>query len=396
VYVILLYYVLYSLAQIPVLTFSGRMESAKQQLPETLGTLTRVPLIIYAVMFGLGAVALSLSYVATGLVMLVVGLYLFRSHDYGRPDREMLASYSRYAFPIIPLLIVIVLSQNLPPVLIAYFTGSEVEVAGYFMLQRVTLIFVLVSTSISPVLFPKFSKDHASKDMDALKETCVLSERLISIYMMPVVALAIALAPALIHIFLVQAYVEFASALALLAAYAFVTSIDATYISAIYGVDRPDINLRLGLMTASVTIIGFLVLIPRTFFGVSLLGGGAVGAAAALFLGGCVEYAVSRHYARKIAGVSCYRRIWLHIAAGAATVASLVLLSQAGDLAFGLAPLEWRWFHLLGYSMAGLGVYFGILVAAKEYGRRDVRFALDLLNARKMLSYVSSELRGKK
>jgi O-antigen/teichoic acid export membrane protein len=396
VYVVLIYYSLFSLAQIPILTFSGRIESAKQQAPETIGTLVRVPLIIYAVLLGLGAVALAMSYVATGLVMLIVGVFLFRSYKYGSPDRETLGSYSRYAIPIIPLLMVTILSQNLPPVLIAYFTGSEVEVAGYFMLQRVTLVFILVSTSVSPVLFPKFSRDHAAKAMGSLKDTCVQSERLISMYMMPVVALAIALAPALIHIFLIKTYVEYSLALALLASYAFVVSIDATYISAIYGVDRPDINLRLGLVTAAVTIIGFFTLVPRTFFGLSLLGGGATGAAAALFIGGCVEYAVSRHYAKGVAGVSCYKRIWVHVGAGVATVAFLLLASHLSEAYLSLPLLEWRWFHLLAYSSAGLGLYFGILAAAREFTGRDLRLISDLLNVRKMLTYVSSEMREKR
>ncbi|MFH0815621.1 MAG: oligosaccharide flippase family protein [Methanobacteriota archaeon] len=388
VYIILIYYALFSLAQVPVVTFSGRMESAKQQMPETLGTLARAPLIVYAVMAGLGAVALSLSYVGTGLVMLIVAALLFRSYKVGHPDRETFKSYSGYATPIILILLILVLSQNLPPVLIAYFTGSDVEVAGYFMVQRVTLIFILVSSSVSPILFPKLSKDHACKDIGAMNDTCKASERIISMYMVPVVAATAALAPALIHIFLADTYLPMASALVLLVAYAFVTSIDMTYVNVLYGIGRPDINLRLGIVTVSVTLAGFAILIPRTFFGLTLLGGGATGAAAALLLGGCAEYAVSRYYAKKMAGIESYQRIWIHIFAGA---------TMAGIL-YGLhaAHLVDRWYTLAGASALGLGLYAAILWAANELRRRDLKFIAEILNVRKMLSYISTELRGKK
>jgi len=388
VYVIMVYFVLFSIAQVPVATFSGRMEAAKQQLPETVGTLARAPLLVYAVMAGMGAVALSLSYVGTGLVMLFVAVLLFRSYKIGQPDREMLKSYTKYATPVMLILLILVLSQNLPPVLIAYFTGSDVEVAGYFMVQRVSLVFILVSSSVSPILFPKLSKDHACKDMGSMNNTCKESERLISLYMVPFMAATAALAPALIHIFLSDTYLPMAPALVLLAAFAFVTSIDMTYLNVLYGVDRPDINMRLGIVTVSVTLAGFVLLIPRTILGFTLLGGGATGAAAALLIGVCVEYAVSRYYAKKVAGIESYRRIWIHLAAGVAMSFMLYGLYAAG--------FADRWYSLAGISIAGLGLYLAILWAAKEFGKRDLVFILDTLNVRKMASYMSSELKGKK
>lgn len=388
VYVIMVYYALFSLAQIPVATFTGRMEAAKQQLPETIGTLARAPLIVYAVMAGMGAVALSLSYLGTGLVMLFVAVLLFRSYRIGQPDREMLKSYTSYATPVMLILLILVLSQNLPPVLIAYFTGSDVEVAGYFMVQRVTLIFILVSSSVSPILFPKLSKDHACQALGSMNDTCRESERMISLYMVPFMAATAALAPALIHVFLSDTYLSMAPALVLLAAFAFVTSIDMTYLNVLYGVDRPDINMRLGIVTVSVTLAGFVLLIPRTVLGFKLLGGGATGAAAALLIGVCVEYAVSRYYAKKVASIESYHRIWIHIAAGVAMAVMLYALYAAG--------FADRWYTLAGVSAAGLGLYLAILWAANEFGRRDLRFIVDTLDVRKMMSYMSSELRGKK
>ncbi len=388
IYVILGYFVLFALAQIPVMTFSGRMESAKQQVPETVGTMARAPLIIFAVMAGLGAVALSMSYLVTGLLMCLIAVWLFRDRPVGSASKATAISYTRYATPLMPLILVAILSQNLPPVLIAFFTGSTQEVAGFFMVQRLTLVFILISTSISPILFPKLSETHAKNDMAAIKDICWKTERLISLLMVPLIFATVALAPALIHIFFSDAYLVAAPAMRILAVYALVISLDMAYVTVIYGVDRPDISLRLGLATASVTIASFFILIPPDIYGFELLGGGATGAALALLLGGVAEYAVSRHYARKVAGVVSCGRIWIHVACGVAMAALLVACDWAG--------LVTRWYSLLAVCAAGLGLYAGLLAASKELGRRDVDFFLDLLNLRKMFSYITTELRGKK
>jgi O-antigen/teichoic acid export membrane protein len=408
VFVILAYYVFFALAQIPVMTFNGRLESAKQQIPETVGTMARAPIIIYVVMAGLGAVALSMSYLVTGLVMCVMAFWLFRGSPIGKADKEMATSYTKYAAPLMPLLLVTILSQNLPPVLIAFFTGDAGQVAGFFMMQRLTMVFILVSTSMAPVLFPKLSREHARKDMALVRDLCRRTERLISLMMVPLVFATVALAPALIHIFLEDSYLTVSLTMRILAVYSLVISLDMAYVMSIYGIDRPDVSLRLGLATACVTIAGFFILIPLDFGGVGgaawsdpagvALGGalleagkyvgGASGAAWALLMGGMTEYAVSRHYAKKLAGITSHHRTRLHVASGLVMAAFLFACYEGGFVE--------RWYGLLAASAAGLAIYLGLLAAAKEFGRRDVDFFMDTLNVRKMLSYLSSELRGKK
>jgi O-antigen/teichoic acid export membrane protein len=206
--------------------------------------------------------------------------------------------------------------------------------------------------------------------------------------MVPLVFATVALAPALIRIFFSDAYLSAALAMRILAVYALIISLDMAYVTVIYGVDRPDVSLRLGLATASVTIASFFILIPPDIYGIKLLGGGATGAAMALLLGGIAEYSVSRHYAKKVAGVASCNRVWIHVACGAVMAIFL--------FACGWAGLVTRWYSLLAVCAAGLAMYAGLLVACREFGRRDVDFFIDLLNLRKMFAYLSFELRGKK
>jgi O-antigen/teichoic acid export membrane protein len=329
-----------------------------------------------------------MSYVATGLIMCLLAILMFRAHPVDKYDPDVRASYTKYAGPVTLILLIGILGQNLPTVLIAFFTKSDGEVANYFMVQRVSMIFILVSTSVAPILFPRLSRTHAMKDWELFGNTCRKTERMISMMMVPLAAATVALAVPIVRVFLSNDYLGATTALALLSVYALVISLDMAYITTIYGFDRPDINLRLGMMTMCVTLAGFVILIPRTFLGFTILGGGATGAAGALVIGGLSEYVISRYYAKKIANVSSYSRVWVHFAGGIAMGLILFAIADAGFVT--------RWYELVAVCAAGLGIYLGILWAAKEFVREDVRFFLDLLNVRKMLSYLSSELRGKK
>jgi hypothetical protein len=54
-----------------------------------------------------------------------------------------------------------------------------------------------------------------------------------------------------------------------------------------------------------------------------------------------------------------------------------------------------RWFTLIVFGMVAFGVFLSILAAFKEFTRKDVEYFLDLINVKKMFSYIGGELKGK-
>ena len=54
-----------------------------------------------------------------------------------------------------------------------------------------------------------------------------------------------------------------------------------------------------------------------------------------------------------------------------------------------------RWYHLLFFSILGLGIYLGFLMLLKEFTKEDFKFYLDVLNIKKMLQYIKEELKNK-
>ena len=321
--------------------------------------------------------------------MVILAFYLFLNHPVGKPSREMLRSYTKYALPISVLVFISSMVQNVDKPLILFFSKDPSEVANYFMVQRITLVYILISSSVAPILFPKLSETHACMGMAELQELCRKAERYTSMIIVPLVAMTVALTPVFILLFVGKPYLNASNVLAILSIYALILSIDMSYITVLYCVDRPDLCLRLGIITMGTTILLFGVLVPKTFFGYTLLGGGAIGAATAILIGTTIEYVVSRYYAYKIANVASYRRIGFHMLAGISMACILYMIGWYMNF-------EMRWYELGGVCFVGLLIYLGLLWAVDEFTKRDLFFFLDLLNVKKMVNYISGEMRGKK
>ena len=54
-----------------------------------------------------------------------------------------------------------------------------------------------------------------------------------------------------------------------------------------------------------------------------------------------------------------------------------------------------RWYHLLCFALIGIGVYIIILFLMKEFTKEDAKFFFDILNAKKMFTYIKEEIQNK-
>ena len=55
-----------------------------------------------------------------------------------------------------------------------------------------------------------------------------------------------------------------------------------------------------------------------------------------------------------------------------------------------------RWFTLLFFAVVGLVIYIAVLFILKEFKKRDLLFFIAILNPKKLLSYITSELKSNK
>jgi O-antigen/teichoic acid export membrane protein len=384
VMVIFIYFIMFSITQIPVQTFGGLRQSVKQQTPELVGTLARVPVMIYVALASLGIIALAYSYVVTGLVMVFLALLLFRKHRAKSPSRRVIKGYLFFAAPISLYLILSSISLNIDKVAIQLFWDS-VEVGYFFGMQRVTLIMNVIAMALLPILLPSISYYYTKKRKRTVRQLLFSSERYISMILVPLVVVCCVLPAPLIHIMVGDEFLPATNVLAILALSALFLSLNVPHIQTLYGCGYSKAGARVGITIALTNTILIFIFVPRDILGFSLFGLGALGAALASLMSVCVGFVISRHYTKRILKTRFRKRIVRHWLAG---IGSGLLLYQL-SIWFSIT----RWYEFAFFSVIGLLVYLGLLIALKEFRRKDLHFFLEILNPRKMKDYVRQEMK---
>lgn len=135
-------------------------------------------------------------------------------------------------------------------------------------------------------------------------------------------------------------------------------------------------------------LIGLLaVLIPNELLGMPMLGLGIVGAGWAWLGCNTVIVIMTRFAVWKISQTSLNRRIWRHFAGG--IVVGIVLWAIGQSI--GLTGLP----RLILELSTAFALYFGLMIAAQEFDRKDLAYFLDIMNPRTMKEYVSEELKSR-
>ena len=380
--IMLFYFVLFSLAQIPIQTFGGLRQSAKQQMPEFIGTFARVPVMIYVSLAGLGVIALAYSYVLTGAVMVFLAFLMLRKFSVKKPSKKLLRSYSGFAAPVAIYMVFSTISLNIDKVAIQLFWDST-EVGYFFGMQRVIVVMTMLAISLLPILLPSISRYNAKGLKKEIKKLLFKAERYISMLLIPMMVLFSILSSQVIHIMVGDEFLPAADVLVLLSFFALFYSLNIPHIQTLYGCGHPKKGARVGITIALTNTILLFILVPRDIMGFELMGMGAKGAALASLISVIAGFFLSRHYTRICTRIRYKQVIHKHWAAGLFMALMLYLIIQF------MVPE--RWYELLAFGLIGLLSYLGGLVALKEFGKRDIDFFLDILNLKKLKEYLKLE-----
>lgn len=383
--IMLLYHVATSAATIATTTFNSRLETAKSQASTFAGTVTRVVGMIIVAVAGLGGAALAWAYSLGAFAVAMTAFVLFIRYPLSRPSLGLFKSYMRFALPLSLPALLAALSVNIDKAVIQLFWGTT-EVGYYFTIQRIILFLTLTSTAVSVLLFPAISRYHARDEVELLRVKSRQSERYLSMILAPVVAFLIIYPEGVIHVLLSNDFLPAADILRIFAMATFVLALIVPRQAILQGMDRSKLAGIAALAGALVTLALYLVLIPRSIFGVSLGGLGPEGAALGVMVGYGVILAVALTFSHRLVGDRIHRNVAYHILAASAVA---ILFSQVLSPAMGL---EWQWFHLLFFSLTFLGGYLAILVAVREFRKPDLLLFLDLMDPRKMADYIREEL----
>ncbi len=388
VYVMLVYFILWSLSLIMRTTFQARKQTAKQQLPMLFETLGRVAATIYVVWAGLGPLALAGTYVVGEVAVFITLVYFFRGNRIGRPSWEMFRKYATFAVPLAIVAASTTIMTNVDKVLIQLFWGA-VEGGNYFAIFKLSRFLDQATIALGILLFPTISAMHAKMDMDGIKKLTYTAERYLSMVMFPIVFGMIFLARPIIHIMLSNKFYPAIPVLQILPIFALLDAMERPYQMKLLGMNLPHFTRNRVLIMVAMNVVLNVLLIPKDIrlLGVDLASMGAVGAAVATV----VAYAAGLLYTRwvvwRVSGVTANWRIVLH---GIAATAMGITIYYLNEMVY---PVS-RWYGLLAYGLLGLGIYLGILALMCEFTRDDLDLFMDTLNVKKMLGYIKDEITG--
>lgn len=417
VYVFILYYIFYELRSIPNATFQGTKEFAKRQIATVFEGLVKAPLTILVAVAGVSVVGYSISpafswpiflkplqefislhptgsyamtYVFSIAAVFLVGLFFIRKYPVSKPTISLIKSYSIFALPFALTSVIGIIAVNVDKITIGYF-WSATEVGYYFTIQQILQFLVMIYSSLSFVLFPTFSAYHSTNSMDKLRNVLYVSERHISMVMMPPVFFILVFSLPIIRIMLSSAFFPAASVLIVLSFYHLLFGLNIPFQSLITGINKPGLLAKNTIIISILNIILNLLFVPENG-ALSIVGiTGALGAAVATVLSFSIGFIRLRYIAKKHVDITLFpKSLFKHLFAG--IVMAIVLFSF--DY-FILSMIIFRWYHLLFMAGFGLGIYLLVLFLLKEFTKEDFWFYLDILNLKKMVEYIRDELKVK-
>jgi len=381
--IFILYQVLYDVATIAIMTYTGTLETFKSQLVTLADPFVRVPLVIFVAFAAPGAMTLAYTYVIAALGVACMAL-LFLHRDRFKWRRPTLyRSYLKFAAPLILVTIVGTVSGYLATLLIGLF-GPKSDVAFYTSSLVLMGVVGLIASAVATLTYPSFSRLHTNGDTHEIRTLTFQAERYLAMFSFPVVAVIVVFATPVASILLGTSFAAVGRSLQFLAIASLLGLVSQVHSSQVLAVNRPD-------MTAKLTILGFVVyvpllfiLIPNDIFGFQLFGLSYVGAAIASLITAIVNVIALRWVVYKLTGTGYNPRLTIQIAALLVTMGVLILLNDFHNMS------GFLW--LVIYSGVSLAVFFGILVTFKEFTRTDLDYFLEVLNLRKMIRYIKEEV----
>jgi O-antigen/teichoic acid export membrane protein len=385
IYIILASTIIKGLAAPFLGVFAAQREVAKYKLSSLFGTVSRLAGVLVVGLLHLGTIMFAFVYVIEALVLFgIAAFFFFKSHRIVLPEKKYFKMYSSFATPMAFVGFFSVGISSFSPVLIQLcFSSTDV---GYFSAAlRVVGVIGIFTGALGALLFPTLSAMHADGDSEGMRSIIYESERYISMITFPLICCAIALSTPIVYIML-AGWLPAAPILLFLPIYTLFAALEQPYLAQLLGSNNPNI-VRNKLFAQFCINIGLnILLVPQVLFGTRLLGLGGVGAAIALVASSCVGWIYCRVMALRILpGVRFNKHLLIHLSA------SLTM----GGIAYYLTTVLTvdRWFYLGIVGAVYFAGYFSILIAVREFTKKDFDLFLSVANIKKLFLYAKEEVK---
>ena len=374
----IIYCVLVDLAGIAIDTYIATTEMVKSQIMNLLSIIVRIALVVFVCVVYRSLIDVAYAYVASGVAMAGVALFLlYRDHfKWRRP--KLFKVYLEFALPISVIAIVNTISLNIPTIIIGVFSSSD-SVAFFQSSWTLLSVLGLIGAAVSTLTYPMFSKMFSDGDIEGIRSTTKEAERYISMLSMPVVVFLVVFPTQTATVLFGASFAPAGDVIRVMALSTLFVLLNQVCLSQILATNHPGTYTKLVISSFIVNVALLLILIPY-----DLLGSSSVDAAIAVTVSNLILLIATKLVVKHITGTTTNMHIFVHVAIAAITgivVYALSFLIHFNGLAF-----------LLLFASITLLIFAGIMWAMKEVNKKDVQFALDLVNPKKMEEYIRSEV----
>lgn len=381
-YIIALTPLLNNLSQVALYTFEARQESARQSIVALIGGVATAIARIVVAIWGLGLVALSIAYSLEAMVIFIAAFSLFRGYPISRPRRKVLASYTRYAVPVLAATMLSTVILNVNPVMIERL-WDVTEVGYYGGVLGIATLLGRFSSAAMVVFFPQASEEFSLGRPNEVRRQISVIERHLLNLTAPLAILIAYFSPQIVLWLLGPEFLRAAPVLAVLTIDAVVTMFFQPYGMAVYAMGKPQYMVVSSLIQLAVLLLGGVVLISRNMGGL-----GALGAAIAMIIADILSGLYQVYLTSRFAQIGLYKKWPAYAIAGIFTYG---LLKIAGPVTGKLLP---GGVALVMLVLGGLGIWALCLSLFGQLRRGDWLLYLDLIKPMKMWRYIRTELAG--
>jgi O-antigen/teichoic acid export membrane protein len=283
------------------------------------------------------------------------------------------------------LSIVDVCGEHLDKILIRVFWNSA-EVGYYYAAQRVVAFLMSISGTIQVLIFPTFSGLHAAGKIEELRSLTQRAEKYISFSLCPVLMILFVFGESIVRAFFGDQFLPALPMLYAMLIYVYFGSLNRPSASHILGVNAPLPYVILSLCQMVLGILFGLIFVPKSLFGMKMLGLGGYGAAILMAISGFVGMVATKVLVYKITRTAPYWRSAIHAAVAVLIGIVLYLLKEnIPDLGFMQSAV---------LSGIGVALYFAALYLMREIRVEDLQYMRIAASPKKMREYVTSELKS--
>ncbi len=389
----LIYYILLGISQIATHTFDAQDAVAKVHIPALLELVVRVSFVIFVATSTFksspeGPALLAASYVVGIICSMLLVAFLMVRVRISKPDRDTLMKYIRSLAPVFVVSMIIVLDLFLDKVLVGYFWGAE-EVGLYFGVQRMAVFVGVFSLAVATLILPSVTAYFTRKDVAASWDIVNQAERYVSLIVIPTAAFYLTFGEQILGVFLTGEFAAEVRTMNLLVIAGTVVALVLPLRSAIAGVGKPATLFYIGVGGIGLQLAAMLLLVPRSVFGVQMLGLGAFGAAASLLFSSIYYFFVLRYMAWRMAKIVPNSRSFKHL------MCALLMVGVMYTLDWLVISAD-QWFGLIILAFAGTVTYGASAYMLGELEASDYKYFRNLLNPQDTIQYAVNELLGKR